>query len=174
MQGLRERGILTQDVLPARIRSLYERLTREGDWLPEVAHVTAMLALRDTRFGRGVTANSAFVEWLAQLNRELFGAAPHAEAFSVETPRDVVTRLPAVWELFHRGTPMHVISCLPKSAHITIDHPRVLFAPISIESHRRAFAILLAKTGAVAPEITTTTTDASKDLAQTSLHASWR
>jgi hypothetical protein len=173
--SLSQRGVVTKDALPARLHHVLDVATEDAramEWLPEVVHVTAMLAVRDARFGHGAQADSTFLSWMTQLNRELFSTSRHAAALSFNTPEDLVARLPDVWGAFRRGTRVVVEKSCAGSATFVLSHPPALFAPVCLESHRRAVAILLVKAGAVQPDVVTQT-ETHGDLARTTFVATW-
>lgn len=174
LASLRERGVLTKDALPARLHRLLDASggSKDPEWLPEVVHVTAMLAVRDARFGHGREADAAFLSWMTQLNRDLFSTSRHAAATSFTTPEECVARLPDIWAMLRRGTTATVHARSANGATCTLTHPTALFAPVCLESHRRAVAILLVKAGAVQPNVVMHTETAG-DLAKTVLDLSW-
>lgn len=172
--GLRARGALDAlDALPERLRPLLAHVAEAGDWLPEVVHVGTLLAVRDARFGGRAHADDEFLEWMAQLNRDLLGAPPLAGELSTESPADLVPHLPEIWSMFHAGTPMTVLSRSATAATAALAHPRLLLPALSLESHRRTLALSLAKAGAVAPAVTMRTEIAGDD-ARTIYAATWR
>ncbi len=170
--SLQERGVITRDALPARLHRILDVAATETDWLPEVVHVTAMLAVRDARFGHGPDADGAFLSWLTQLNRDLFSSPHFAAVLSANTPDELVARLPEIWTTFRRGTSLTVAEIKSGGGACVLSHPLALFAPLSLESHRRAVAILLVKAGAVQPTVKTRT-EPLGDLARTHLTINW-
>jgi hypothetical protein len=169
--GLRARGALDAlEGLPARLRPLLSHLTAEAEWLPEVVHVAALLAIRDAPFGP--RDDDAFLAWMGQLNRELLGGPELGGVIAIVTAAELVPRLPAMWELYHAGTPLMVDEHSATHARLVLAHPRRLFPPLSLESHRRTFALLLAKAGAQ-PSVTMRTAVSGED-ARTLFEARWR
>jgi hypothetical protein len=170
LAGLRERGVIIPDSLPARLHRVLE--AGDSEWLPEVVHTTAMLAVRDARFGHGAEADSAFLSWMTQLNRDLFSRSNFAGALSFTTPEQCIGRLSDIWSTFRRGSSVVVESSESGSATCVLTHPRKVFAPLCIESHRRAVAILLVKAGAVQPNVALRTEEEG-DMARTTLSITW-
>jgi len=172
LAGLRERGVITADSLPKRLHRVLEADPKDSEWIPEVIHTTAMLAVRDARFGHGPAADTAFLSWMTQLNRDLFGSSRHAAALAFTTPEQCVGRLSDIWSTFRRGSSVVVESSESGAATCVLTHPRALFAPVCIESHRRAVAILLVKAGAVQPNVGLRTEE-DGDMARTILSITW-
>jgi hypothetical protein len=172
LMSLRERGVVAQDALPEELHHVLTMHVDAEGWLPEVLQVASMLAVRDARFGHGPEADSAFLAWTTQLNRDLFAHADYAKILAQTTADELVPRLPQVWASFHRGTPLVVTSQGPNRASCELSHPTLLFTPLSLESHRRAFAILLAKAGAAQPSIKAHT-QVQGDMSTTVLEATW-
>jgi|GEM_PF-1093993 len=173
--SLRERGALDAlEALPDRLlpRILLDHLAATSEWLPEVVHVAMLLAVRDVRFGAGPRGDEDFQRWLDQLNRELLDQPENTGAMIVASPADYVPRLAAVWTTFHEGTPAVVVPLAPNRAVLTVSHPAVLFPAIALESRRRAFALALAKQGAVQPNVAVQTEVTGAD-ARTAFDATW-
>ena len=170
--GLRERGAVADDALPKQLRHVLHEYGGDEEWLPEVVHVAAMIAVRDACFGHGPEADAEFLEWTTQLNRELFSNPRYAAALSCASPRDLVPRLPAIWSTFHRGSTFSVTVDEANHATCLLEHPRLLFTRLSLESHRRALAVLLAKAGAAKLQVTTAT-EVTGDHCLTTIDATW-
>jgi len=172
--GLRGRGALDAlDALPARLRPILEHLAAATDFVPEVVHVGTLLAVRDARFGGRAHADDEFLEWMAQLNRELLGALPQAGALSAASPVDLLPHLPTIWSNFHEGTPITLLARSASAMSVAIAHPRLLYPHLALEWHRRTLALTLAKADAVAPAITMRT-EVDGDDARTIYDATWR
>ena len=144
--SLQNAGVLEDLVgLPEEIES-YIRPIAEP-WIPEVVHVTVMLALRDQRF-TGPNGESAFVTWLHRLNGELMldrsGLGPQAALHG----------LPGLWSDLHQGTEIRVIESRNGSALVAYLYPEPLFPPLANRWRRDAIAGYLVRAGAVQPRIT--------------------
>lgn len=171
--GLRARGALDAlDALPPPLRPLLEPSWAEAAWIPEVVHVATMLAVRDARFGNGSRADEQFLDWVAQLNRDLLGGSKHVESPIGVTPAVFVSRIPSLWEAYHAGTPMSVSKQNEAEVEVALAHPRHLFARLSLESHRRMLALSLAKANAVQPQVVLRT-EPSGDGERTVFTAAW-
>ena len=171
---LRSRGALDAlDTLPPPLQPLVGRLATDEDWLPEVVHVGALLAVRDARFSDSRRADDDFLAWMAQLNRDLLAGPMIADALGAAGPTGLVPRFPELWQIFHRGTPATLVDCSPEHARFAVAHPRQLFPALAIETHRRTLAMAFAKAGAVAPHVATRT-DVAGDEATTMFEATWR
>lgn len=156
LQLPRGRGALDAlEGMPERLlpRVLLDHHAAGAEWLPEVVHLASLLAVRDARFGDTPRPDEDFLAWLAQLNRDLLGGAAQADVLAVATPAELLPGLPALWERFHRGSPMTVLAHSATHASITLTHPAHLFHPLSLESHRRTLALSLTKGGAAQPHI---------------------
>jgi hypothetical protein len=173
VRSLRDRGVLEAlDALPPPLGALLEHVSGSEDWIPEVVHVAALLAIRDARFGNSDRDDEQFLLWIEQLNRDLLGGSKHIDIPFGVTPDALVARLGDLWETFHRGTPITVTAQEITRVKIVIAHPRQLFARLSIESHRRTLALSLAKAGAVQPQVDVRT-EPCGDKAETVFTASW-
>jgi hypothetical protein len=140
------------DVVPTCLlpREIGEHLASDADWLPEVLHVAALLAVRDVRFGASAHPDDDFLEWLAQLNRELLDQPLQGLAAS---PAELAPHLVTIWEDFHAGTPAAILDSGPTHVAFALSHPAALFHPLSRESQRRVVALALVKVGAVQPDV---------------------
>lgn len=152
---LRERAALDAiQSIPERLDPalLSSHLTNPLEWIPEVAHVALLLAVRDTCFAPTPRGEEDCLEWMTQLNRSLFSQPEVAAALNAPLA-DGVARVPQIWAMFHRGTPMTLMRQDSNSAAVLLEHPAGLFPPISVETQRRAFALAAAKSGAVNPDV---------------------
>lgn len=173
--ALRDRGALDAlEALPERLlpRVLLGHLAATGEWLPEVVHVATLLAVRDVRFDAGHRGDEEFQAWLAQLNRDLLDQPANSGAMQVSSSTEFVPRLAAVWTTFHVGTPAVVVGHSATRASLTITHQATLFPALAIEARRRAFALALAKQGAVQPTVSALTEVTGAE-AQTVFDATW-
>lgn len=162
-------GVL--DDLPGPLRVLPDYFSRRVRWLPEVVHVATSLAIRDVRFHDD---DEGFLAWLEKMNRELLSGDDMARAFHATRPADLVQRVPALWEEFHNGCPLALFDEGPTHASFALAHPEPLFHRLSLESHRRTLAILLAKSNAAKLEVTVTTRPVGDGLARTELLCHWQ
>jgi hypothetical protein len=173
--GLRDRGALDAlEALPEQLlpRVLLDHLAATAEWLPEVVHVATLLAVRDARFGAGPRGDEEFQAWLSQLNRDLLDQPENSGAMEVTSSVELVPRLAAVWTTLHVGSPAVVARYSPNHASLTLTYPAALFPELAIESRRRAFALALAKQGAVQPMVAALTEVTGAD-AQTVFDATW-
>jgi hypothetical protein len=174
LESLGARGALDalDDSLPTRLQPLRAHLATGSEWLPEVVHVAALLSVRDVRFGRAPGADDEFLDWMAQLNRELLASPDQAGARRAACPADLVPQLPALWATFHQGTTTTTTTTDDSHARVVLAHPRRLFHALSLESHRRAVVQMLARAGA-AQLIAEARTELSGEQAETVLELSW-
>lgn len=173
--ALRKRGVLDAlDALPEYLcpRVLLDHLAVSSEWLPEVVHVATLLAIRDARFTAGPRGDQDFQGWLTQLNRDLLDQPENHDAMIVGSSAEYVPRLAAVWRRFHLGTPAMVVTRSAHHAVLTVAHPTSLFPALAIESRRRAFALTLAKQGAVQPSVVAVTEVRGRE-ARTVFDATW-
>lgn len=155
LSGPRERGAVESlEGLPACLLPLLEHVAKGAEWVPEVVNVASLLAIRDASFGEGEAEEQAFLGWLGQLNRDLLGGLSSDHAFLVADVADVLPRLPAFWESFHRGCPLSILEHSESHARLVLTHPPQLFHRINVESHRRTLALSLAMSRPVQPRIT--------------------
>jgi hypothetical protein len=139
------RGLVARDALgglaglPREIGSAVERI-EQTEWLPEVVHVAAMLALRDVRFGDDET----FLAWTGKLNREVM-------MDRAANPPEALALVPRIWSRLHRGTTVEVLDLSGHSGTLLTRHPRELFAPLIREWRTRAVLAFLARAGAAQP-----------------------
>ena len=172
--GLRGRGALDDlGALPSELQPLVAHLATETEWLPEVVHVATLLAIRDARFSDSAHADDDFLAWMAQLNRDLLGGPMLADELGASGPDALVPRLPELWQLFHRGTPSALREHATGRVQLAFTHPRQLFPPLALETHRRTLALSLAKAGAVAPHVLLRT-EAGGDTVTTVFEATWQ
>jgi hypothetical protein len=140
LRGLVQRHALAGlDSLPREALAALSMIDRT-EWLPEVVHVAAMLALRDARFHD----DEAFLAWTGKLNREVM--LDHATS-SAEALRLV----PQIWSRLHRGTTVELFDLAEHSGTLLTRHPHALFAPLIKEWRSRAVLAFLARAGAVQP-----------------------
>jgi hypothetical protein len=145
--GLVVAGVLEGVPLPAALSEIVAGASTGRDaWVPEVAHVATILAVRDARFG-GADGDEAVARWVTEISRPL--AVPgHA------TPRDpdaAVDDVPAVWARLHRGTTIEIASRDVRSARLVHRHPDGIFPSIVLEWRRRVLLAMLAASGAATP-----------------------
>jgi hypothetical protein len=171
LSGLRARGAFEGIVgLPVPLQRVVDgRL--DGEWIPEVLHIGALLAVRDTLFA-GEGGDDGFLEWMAHLNRQLMASPEHADVFEADAPVDVVRKLSAIWARFHRGISMQG-EAHETHARAVLSSPRALLVPLSIEWTRRTLAVALAQAGAAQPEVTAETAFEG-DEARTTFSARWQ
>ncbi len=173
---LRERSALEAiDGMPARLNpellAGHLASASASEWIPEIAHVALLLAIRDASYAPTDRGRDDFLEWMTQLNRELF-ARPAISATIMVSTANVVAQVPVVWEMFHRGTPMVTISQAETAATVALDHPVGLFHALSVETQRRAFALALAQGGAVRATVNART-EITGTMARTLFEATW-
>lgn len=116
-------------------------------WIPEVAHVAILLAIRDRRFA-GPRGEAAFVAWLQRLNSDLLPDR------SDVGPDVAVHGFPDLWASLHRGTFVEVLEAGPRHALLAAVHPEPIFPPLAMRWRRDAVVGYLARAGAVQPRAT--------------------
>jgi hypothetical protein len=133
------------------IQGLPEELARHLDplpapWLPEIAHVALILAIRDARF-TGPTGEDAFAAWLHRLNADLL---PDRSDIG---PSKAVHFFPALWAGLHEGTTLEVLDAGPTHALLASLHPEPIFPALANRWRRDAIAGYLVRAGAVQPRV---------------------
>jgi len=149
LASLRPTGALAEledvPILVDHVRSL-----ASSEWVPEVAHVAILLALRDHRFP-GPTGEAGFVAWMDKLNRSVLPTDPHRSVNAA------LADLPAIWASLHRGTSVDLIENGPNRATLGLLHPDRLFPPLARRWRRRVIESYLAGAGASQPRAYETT-----------------
>jgi hypothetical protein len=148
--SLRERGVFDGlEELPEVLVKWVAPPAARAPWVPEIVSVAAFLAIRDARYP-GAAGELEFLAWIDALNHKILDAELPSV---VATPSAAVEWLPAMWAHFHRGTTLTVALETERSAEIEFSHPRFLFPGSWMESRRRTLASVLARSGAVQPEV---------------------
>ena len=93
---------LRRDELPAALREVLDDPPPVTAWVPEV-HVVGMLVAVHHEHARAGSA-AAFLEWMAERNRELLGGAAYAPMLRASTSERLVKNIATAWERLHRGT----------------------------------------------------------------------
>lgn len=153
LRGLVAAGAVEGLALGGDLRRVVGRAASGAEgWVPEVAHVAVLLALRDARFA-GPGGDEALVRWLAEASRPLVAAGPEggrAARDAAAAVRDV----PEVWARHHRGTPIEVLEVGARRAHLLHHHPDAIFPRLAHEWRRRVVLSMLARAGAARPVVT--------------------
>jgi hypothetical protein len=136
---------------------------RDEAWIPEVAHVAILLALRDQRFG-GNDGEEAFLAWLNKLNGALL---PDRSDIG---PQAAVREFPAIWSSLHRGTELRVIEARLHEALLACVYPEPLFPAIANRWRRDAIAAYLVKAGAAQPR----SVELGREAGATRLALAWK
>jgi hypothetical protein len=143
LASLRPTGVLTDlDGIP--LLGEHVRALPAVEWIPEVAHVAVLLALRDRRFS-GPNGEAAFIAWMDKLNRAVLPEV---------APRDAaqaIADFPAVWASLHRGTRVDVLECHPNRACLGMTSPEPIFPPLARRWRRRVIETYLSRAGASQP-----------------------
>jgi hypothetical protein len=142
---LRASGSL--DGLEALPEALVSYRGTEPGWIPEIAHVAMLLAVRDQRF-TGAGGEDAFVAWLHRLNADLL---PDRSQIG---PMAAVHEFPQIWSSLHTGTHLEVLESGPGRALLAASHPEPIFPPLAMRWRRDAVVGYLVRAGAVQPRAT--------------------
>jgi hypothetical protein len=141
---------LRRDELPAALREVLDDPPPVTAWVPEV-HVVGMLVAVHHEHARAGSA-AAFLEWMAERNRELLGGAAYAPMLRASTSERLVKNIATAWERLHRGTELAMRGEVERdgsehTAALMLDAPPGLYPSISSHIHGISFRVLLEAAG---------------------------
>ena len=141
---------LRRDELPAALREVLDDPPPVTAWVPEINVVGMLVAVHHEHAHAGNTA--AFLEWMAERNRELLGGAAYAPMLRATTGEKLVKNVAKAWERLHRGTELAVRGEVERngtehSASLMLTAPPGLYPGISSHIHGISFRVLLETAG---------------------------
>jgi len=115
------------DALPPAVRTLVACPPLDGEWVPDVHLVCALFTIADAYR----MTDDDYLGWIHALNDRMFRTL-FSNLMSVESPEEILRRVPERWSVFHRGSTLAVTELEPGRAVVLMRFPPWLFHGLSL------------------------------------------